>query len=201
MAAFERRAVRPAWSGTAQCIEVGQARVRAEVRQLRATLASYGGHLRHGAAWQAWQEMWLRRPWLWLLFARDGWRVIDRWSVLRPLTQPRFAQQYRRLLRHAGDEVLVFCHVGRFVELYGPQRVAGQAVLRLVRVWRPRAGFGYTIGFPARRAATYEQRALAAGIAVVHVVPCHDPDGFAPADRRGQRRQPRQVSRVVVPGG
>jgi len=164
-----------------------------------AAFASYGGHLRHGATWQAWQEMWLRRPWLRLLFARDGWRVIDRWPVLRPLSQPRFGQQYRRLLRHAGDEVLVFCQVGRFVELYGPQRIAGQAVLRLVRVWRPRAGFGYTIGFPARCAATYEQHALAAGMAVVHVTPRHSPGGPTRRGWEERRATLRQVSRLVVP--
>jgi len=120
---YERLAVRPAWGGSAQCVEVDRRDVHAATARLRSVLASYGGHLRHGAAFGVWQTAW-RRGWLQLLFRRDGWRAIERWPVLRSLTQPRFAQQYRRLLRHAGDDVPVFCQVGRFVELYGPQRLA-----------------------------------------------------------------------------
>ncbi len=35
---------------------------------------------------------------------------------------------------------------------------------------RPRAGLGLAAGFPLRRVGVYEQRALEAGVAVVHVV-------------------------------
>lgn len=191
LAAFERAAVRPAWGGTAQCLEVGRPAVRGEVRRLRAALASYGGHLRHGAAWRPWGETWAQRAWLRLLFGRDDWRVIDSWSVLRPLTQPRFAQQYRRLLRHAGDDVLVFCQVGKFVELYGPQRLAALRRLPLAMIYLPRAGFGYAVGFPLKHAAVFEKRALAAGAAVVHVGECGEPAADACA--------PRRVTRMALP--
>jgi hypothetical protein len=187
---YERLAVRPAWGGVAQCVEIDRRDVRGATAHLRSVLASYGGHLRHGAAFGVWRVAW-RRDWLRLLFRREGWRAVERWPVLRPLPRRRFAQQYRRLLRHAGDDVLVFCQVGRFVEMYGPQRLAALRRLRLAMIYRPRAGFGFAVGFPLKLAAVFEKRALASGAAVVHVGESGEPGVGACA--------PRRVTRLVLP--
>lgn len=49
---FERAAVRPAGDG-ARRIDLRDGQDAQAVERLRASLASYSGHLRHGAAWQA----------------------------------------------------------------------------------------------------------------------------------------------------
>ena len=56
------------------------------------------------------------------------------------------------------------------VPFLAPRRLAGERILHLVEVYRPRRGFGLVIGFPVRCAAIGERRALAAGCSVVHVV-------------------------------
>lgn len=168
---FERHAVRPVLGGLARRIELLSQRPRrvrpgrsagpalTGVERLRATLASYSGHLRHGAAWRHWEGVWARFPWLGVLFEREGWRVRERWPWRRIARARRFRDQYARLLRHARDDCLVFCHVGRFVEFYGPQRLAAETVLGLKRV----------AGFPSHLATDYKRLALRAGWPVIEV--------------------------------
>ena len=104
--------------------------------RLRATLASYSGYLRHGAAYQKWMTLWERHGCVRAFFraaAKGPVGVQTRWPERR-LGGPRFASQYRRLIRHAGRDALVFCQVGRSVEFYGPQRLLAGRALQLVRV-------------------------------------------------------------------
>ena len=110
--AFERQAVRPAFGGQAQRIDLR----RADLARLRSVLASYSGHLRRGQARRNWEAAWERRPWLGALFARQGWAVAERWPQPRIEQARRFQSQYRELVRRAGEGCLVFCQVGRFVE-------------------------------------------------------------------------------------
>lgn len=100
---------------------------------------------------------------------REGWTISDRWRWRRLARVHRFRNQYSWLVQHARDDCLVFCHVGRFVEFYGPQRIAAEQVLGLKRAWLPRAGYALTAGFPARLAIEYKLRALQAGRPVVEV--------------------------------
>jgi len=107
--AFAGAAVRPVYQGTARRIALGTPRAAARVERLRATLASYSGHLRHGAAFGDWDRAWRRYRWLGALFARRGWQVAARWPP-RPLARAgRFAEQYWQLVRRAGPRCLVFC--------------------------------------------------------------------------------------------
>jgi len=124
---FERHRTAVAFTGLARRIDLAPAASAA----LHATLASYSGHLRHGAAWQDWQREWMQRPWLDLLFARDGWMVHARWLHLR---DRRVATAYGALLRAVPPGCLLFAPVGRFIETYGPQRLLAERVLRLRRV-------------------------------------------------------------------
>jgi hypothetical protein len=166
---FERQRLRPLWAGVGLWLDLE--RQSEALPGLRATLASYSGHLRHGAAHRAWLALWRRHQWLEALFvadARDRWRVRARWPSQR-LGGPRFSSQYGRLIRHVGPRTLVFCQVGRFVEFYGPQRLRASPVLRLVRVNIARAGFGFSAGFPLRLRRTYIARAVRAGCPVVEV--------------------------------
>jgi retron-type reverse transcriptase len=166
---FVRRELQPVWCGAAQRLDVD--RRPAALPQLRATLASYSGHLRHGAAHQRWLALWERHGWLRAFFAHaehDPWRVQTRWPERR-LGGPRFSSQYSRLIRHAGHDALVFCQVGRFVEFYGPQRLLASRAFRLVRVAIARGGYGFSVGFPLRLRGTYIARAVRAGYSIVEV--------------------------------
>jgi len=166
---FERHALRPLWGGAASALNLR--RDRAALLQLRASLASYSGHLRHGAAWGTWLKLLQRHAWLARVFASSAlapWRVRLRWPEAN-VGGVRFSTQYARLIRHAGERALVFCQVGRFIEFYGPQRLIATRVLRLERVAIGRGGFGFTVGFPRRLAATYVPRAVGAGYTVIEV--------------------------------
>jgi RNA-directed DNA polymerase len=166
---FARRELQPLWDGAAHRFDL--ARQRDAFRQLRSTLASYSGHLRHGGAYRKWAELWRRHGWLCALFvteSRTPWRVQARWTE-RAVGGPRFAAQYRRLIRHAGDRALVFCQVGRFVEFYGPQRHVATGVLRLLRAKIARGGYAFSVGFPMTLSSAYVPRAVWAGYVVAEV--------------------------------
>lgn len=157
------------------------------VEKLRSTLASYGGHLRHGAAWRQWTEIRSAHAWLDALFvgaAWESWRIQARWP-LRTIGGPRFSRQYGRLIRHAGDGALVFCRVGRFVEFYGPQRQIATTALRLLRATIARAGHAFSVGFPVTLQGAYLSRAVRAGYTVADV-------------REEGRTNPRCAERRVV---
>ena len=134
---------------------------------LSAVLGSYGGHLRHGAAWSDWSRARAAHGWLRFLYRDGGWRQRARWSAaVRPdHSDPR--RGYRRFLAAAEGDVLVFLRVGRYVEFYGPQRLLAERVLGLRAVPLARFGWGLTAGFPAWQAARFAARALGAGVAVV----------------------------------
>jgi hypothetical protein len=166
---FERWEMRPMWNGAAWRVDLtGKAAARSSVEQLHASLASYSGHLRHGAAWGVWDQMWQRHPWLHAICRRTGWSIDLRWPA-RDLRGPRFSRQYGRLIRRAGERMLVFCQVGRFIEFYGPQREVAAQVLRLVRVGIGRGGYAFSVGFPVSIRAEYLARAVRAGCVVADV--------------------------------
>ena len=165
---FERSHVRPAWNGAAQRIDLVSSRPAVAI--LGAALASYCGHLRHGAAWRQWCEMVARHDWFDALFRRDAdnlWRLRERWP--KKAVAGRFSRQYGHLVLCAGDDALVFCQVGRFVEFYGPQRERAAQVLRLLRIEMKRGGYGFCVGFPGALRADFLSRAVRAGWPVVDV--------------------------------
>lgn len=187
---FARRTLRPLWNGAA--LRVDTERQPEALPGLRATLASYSGHLRHGAACEKWLALWERHGWLRALFARAGrdpWRVHARWPERR-LGGPRFSSQYGRLIRHAGHNAVVFCQVGRFVEFYGPQRILASGACQLVRVAIARGGFAFSVGFPRRVQETYIARAVWAGYTIVEV---------REVERLHRRCATRQVVAVWIP--
>ncbi len=169
---FERAAVRAAAAGV-QRIDLTAGENTPAVQGLHAALASYSGHLRHGAAWRAWAGVWQRHPWLSALFAREGWRFDQRWPWCSPVLALSLRRQYAALLRHAGEDCLLFFQVGRFIEFYGPQRILAARVLGLRRTRLGRACYAFTVGFPHRFSGKYLRRALAQGFKVVWVPQVH----------------------------
>jgi RNA-directed DNA polymerase len=166
--AFEQQKVQRAFGGLGKRIALTDRRdggAGGDFERLRQTLASYSGHLRHGAAWGAWRGLWEDHLWLGLIFRRQGWVFAPRWPE-RQLRR-RFRDRYAALLRGAGTDCLVFHRFGRFVEFYGPQRLLAERVLGLRRVYLPRAGYGFLAGFPVRLAGRFGERALERGLAVV----------------------------------
>lgn len=178
---FGRQAVRPAYDALARRIDLvtrlpargrpgrcGESDLTG-VERLRAVVASYSGHLRHGAAWREWAAVWEAYPWLMALFDRAGWVVAERFPPQRIVHASRFRRQYGALVRRAGDQCLVFCPVGRFIEFRGSQRPVAERVLGLRTVYLWRAGFAFAAGFPTRLVSQYRRRALGQGWAVLEV--------------------------------
>ena len=168
VATFARRRVRRAFAGRAQRIELTN-RYGIEANSVvlfRQSLASYAGHLQHGAAWGAWGDVWQEYPWLAALFRRTRWRFTLRWSSRGAR---RLRDRYVQLVRSAGDDCLVFFRLGRYIEFYGPQRLLAEQILGLQRVHLPRAGYAFTAGFPVWLAARCAERALARACAVLTI--------------------------------
>ena len=166
---FARRVLQPLWATVA--LRLDTERQPEALPALRATLASYSGHLRHGAAYRKWRGLWERHGWLRAFFGRaphDPWRVQARWPE-RAVGGQRFSYQYGRIIRRADHDTLVFLQVGKFVEFYGPQRILASRAFRLVRVAMARGGFAFCVGFPLRLRQTYIARAVRAGYAVAEV--------------------------------
>jgi hypothetical protein len=166
---FEHAAVRPARGALADRIDLRRQDAAGRVDRLRAAVASYAGHLRHGAAWREWARLWEANPWLTALFERAGWAVAERFPAQRIAGASRFRRQYWNLVHRAGDRCLVFCPVGRFIEFRGPQRPLAERVLGLRTVYLPRAGFAFAAGFPTRLASRYGLQALRQRCAVLEV--------------------------------
>ena len=166
---FERAAVRPARGALADRIDLRRQDAAGSVDRLRAAVASYSGHLRHGSAWREWAKVWDGHSWLMALFERKGWTVAERFPAQRIAGASRFRRQYWNLVRRAGEHCLVFCPIGRFIEFRGPQRPVAERVLGLRTVCLPRAGFVFAAGFPAPLAPRYRSRALRHGCAVLEV--------------------------------
>ncbi len=192
VARFEREALRPACRGRARRVDLRAGEGAGRVQALHASLASYSGHLRHGATAREWARLWQGHPWLRGLFEREGWQLGERWPARRFGRAPSFRRQYRELVRRAGGGCLVFCRVGRFVEFYGPQRRLAEAELGLRTAALPRAGYALAAGFPAELAPVFRRRALGRGLAVVEVREQADPSGPG-------RPRVREVAEVVLP--
>jgi hypothetical protein len=179
LAVFERRSVRRAFAGRAVRLELvaptvvhrkkpAVAAVARGIDGLASVLASYSGHLRHGAAWRDWMRRRNLHPWLDALFEIDGSGARLRWrSVLRGNTD--VGPSYRRLARCAGEKWLVFFRVGSYIEFYGPQRFLAQRVLGLRLAAIRRFGYAFLVGFPAWLAVRFAKRSLDAEMAIAIV--------------------------------
>jgi len=167
--AFEQAAIRSGLHGRAQRIALERRAGAGSVGRLQTVLASYAGHLQHGAAWREWVVLWRDHPWLESLFEVNGWAVVARFSAALIVRARRFREQYCALVRRAGNGCLVFCPVGRFVEFRGAQRVLAERTLELRTTYCARAGFALVAGFPAHLVACYRWRAILKGYAVVEV--------------------------------
>ena len=165
---FERTAVRPAGDGI-KSIGLREGPEERAVRRLRAVLASYSGHLRHGCAWRSWMALWDDTPWLAALYTQDGWTLDSRWSMRRAVHAPTHGGDYAALLRHVGKDCPLFFEMGCFIEFYGPQRLLAAQVLGLRRVRLGRSCYAFTAGFPRRLCGTFMRRALAQGFKVVWI--------------------------------
>jgi RNA-directed DNA polymerase len=163
--AWERALVTRPEPGVARLDLLGATRAGA-VEALRATLASYAGHLRRGG-FRSWEGEWAARPWLGVLFLRRGWQLAPRWPARRLARAGTRRALERVLVRGAGDACLVFRRHGCFVEFQGAQRLLAERVLGLRTAHLPRGRYALTAGFPARRAAAFRRRALRAGVAVL----------------------------------
>jgi hypothetical protein len=180
LARFASRFVTRAFGGRACRVDLALA----PLRLLQSALASYAGHLRHGAAWRDWQSACAARPWLDTALFRRGWKVRVRWRA--PVAgQASFQVEYRRLLRGAGEDCLLFVQVGRYLECYGPQRLRAQAVFGLRAVRLPRAGYAFTSGVPIALAANQIARTVSNGWSVALA-------------RRSGRNEPLRVVYAIV---
>ncbi|MBY0279424.1 RNA-directed DNA polymerase [Candidatus Binatia bacterium] len=170
---------------TVQRIDFRAARERDAVAALRSTVASYSGHLRHGRAYRVWEREWRERAWLAALFERDVWALEERWPERRIAAARTFAEQIAELTRRAGDRTLVFCRVGRYVEMRGRQRLLAERVLGLRPAWLPRGGFAFVASFPASLLGVFRARALQRGMSVLEV----REEGEEAGKRRAMRRR------------
>jgi RNA-directed DNA polymerase len=167
--AFERSAIRRGLQGRAQRIALDHRFGAGSIARLQTVLASYAGHLQHGAARREWVALWKDFPWLGTVFEVHEWAVAARFSA-RPIVRARhFQQQYWALVSRAGSICLVFCRVGRFVEFRGIQRGLAERTLGLRTACCPRAGFALVAGFPIHLVPCYRWRAIRKGCAVVEV--------------------------------
>jgi len=91
-------AVRGVHGGAALRTGLHGASAAARVERLRAAVASYSGHLRHGQSWGQWAQAWEQYAWLGVLFSRRGWQVEERWpqrSLAERVLRLRTAYQPR----------------------------------------------------------------------------------------------------------
>jgi hypothetical protein len=190
---FERTAVRTAFGGLAQRVDLRRLDERSSSKKFYSMLASYAGHLRHGAAFKNWEETWTKRAWLRALLERRGWSFGERWSRRRLLRARSFHSQYWRLAIHAGEESLIFFQVGRFIEFYGPQRFLAVQALGLRAVAMDRGRFAIITGFPARLFDFYVRRAIHCDLTVVEVRQV--------SARLGAERASRLPRAVLIPLG
>jgi len=156
---FERRCVRRAFGALALRIEMAPRRVAA----LATSVASYSGHLRHGATGRDLARLRQRRPWFDGLFAMTGARVSARWAGD---AARGFDAAYWRLARATPPGGLLFWRVGRYVELYGPQRLRAAALLGLRPTRLRRGRWALVVGFPRWQVARCTRRVLHQGVSV-----------------------------------
>lgn len=183
---FEDDWTEPAFGGDAVRINLNRRRpvrrargratmtaTRSPTESLRDVLASYSGHLSHGAVGRQWETLWRARGWLGSLFVRAGWKLAVRWpaadSAAPPLVaaRKRYGDRYRAAVAGAGEDCLVFWLVGRFVEFHGPQRLLAERVLGLRRAHIGRGDYAFTAGFPHALTSIFVAKAVAAGLSVM----------------------------------
>lgn len=99
---------------------------------------------------------------------RDGFQIRLRWRHIDG-AEP-FRARYTRWSRAAGDDVLLFTRLGRFVEFYGAQRLLAQREFGLAAARLPRFGYALLAGFPIHLANRYALQAVRRGLAVAYFV-------------------------------
>jgi hypothetical protein len=166
---FERTAVRTALGGSAQRIDLRRLDEKGSGAKFYSMLASYGGHLKHGAALSAWGDLWGKHRWLGALLERLGWSFAERWPRRGLRRAKSFHVQYWQQASHAGNDSLVFFQVGRFIEFYGPQRLLAAQVFGLRATPINRGRFALIAGFPITLCKLYLLRAIRQGLSVVVV--------------------------------
>ena len=125
----------------------------------------------HGGAWGDWTRLWADHP---MAQAAAAARRVGLSQRAGHSGTPvrRFRDRYAQVLRSAGEDCLVFFPVGRFTEFYGCAKILlAERALGLRRIHLPRAGYGFTAGFPAWLGSSFAQRALRQGYAVVVPIP------------------------------
>lgn len=115
---------------------------------LRATLASYLGHARHGAGWRLFQRVFRRHPWLNLLFTlHDGLCLQPRWQ---PPAVSGLRGQWRWFVRQ-WPQALVLVQTGHRFELYDRQAQVLAQSLGAPLDSVPRRPFAATLSLPLER--------------------------------------------------
>ena len=99
------------------------------------------------------------------------------------------------MLRHTGNECLVFFPYGRFIEFYGPQRRRAAPALGLRSRALPRACYAFMAGFPVWLPGVYTSRAVRQGLIVVQFRPEREP-----LHHRYTLRLPCSLWLPIVPG-
>ena len=165
---FERTAVRPMWDGKARHIDLRRQDATGSIARLHAVLASYAGHVRHGAARRAWEALWQQYPWLAALFRRQDWALDVRWSPHRLAHLCAFSGAvWARAAPHRRRRAWSSSRMGGLLEFYGPQRLVAAPALGLRSRALPRASYAFTAGFPVWLAGVYTSRAVRQGLSVV----------------------------------
>lgn len=133
----------------------------AAIEGLRATWASYDGHLTHASSFRLRERLWDAHPIASRLLARKQGRITRRFALTRPMVS--FRSQVARLALGITSEIgnrqsVLLVQVGRFVEVPGR---AWRLGLRQRKVGRRR-----TAGAPWCAAARLIERGLARGYTV-----------------------------------
>jgi hypothetical protein len=147
------------------------------IEALRATWASYDGHLVHARSFRLRERLWKTHPVASSLLARKRGRISRRFSITRPVVSLR-AQEERLALGISPDvgnrKAILLVQVGRFVEA----PVSGWRLgLRQHKVGRR-----WTAGAPWRATARLIERGLAQGYRVA--VALEEPESCGNVKRR-----------------
>ncbi len=113
------------------------------------------------------------------MVGREGWRVHDRWTPRRRHAIG-YRAQHNAIARQAGDDELLFWKNGKYAEFYGAQRLRAQAILGLRPTPLPRAGYGWTAGFPLRLVRQKVESCVRQGVTCV-LIPGQAEDRRVPA--------------------
>lgn len=87
---FERREVRLAFGGLAQRVDLRRLDERGSGRKFFSMLASYAGHLKHGAAMGTWKTLWVKHRWMEALLKWQRLVVYRALVAARPAASEKF---------------------------------------------------------------------------------------------------------------